>query len=119
MNEDERKQKIGKLPQWSQGYISKLERDVSHYKDLLTKTEAGQTSVKWTDYINEKYLPDRGLIRWYLSNGGRLEATLKGDKIEIRSPGSSSDGKLAIIPDFSNSLYITIIKETNDESSNL
>lgn len=115
LTKDELQRKIKKLPQWVQDHISRLEtrleRDVAHYRQLLTATEAGQTSVSWTDYTNEKYLPDTGLVRWRLENGSKIEVTLKGDKIEVREPGASGS-MLVILPAYSNSFYVTVLKST-------
>lgn len=100
--------KIKKLPQWVQAHINRLERDKARYKEILTQTEAGQTPVSWTDYTNEKYLPERGVVRYNLS-GGPIEISVKNDNIEVRS-NAEFGNVLVILPAYSNCFYATILK---------
>lgn len=122
MNPDERQRKIKKLPQWVQEYISRLEgrleKEVTHYRKLLTETEAGQTSVSWTDYINEKHLPDKGVIRWQLPNGSKIEVNLKDDRLEVRN-SEAFNSTLVILPAYSNVFYVTILKHTQEDSESI
>lgn len=98
--------RIKKLPERLRMYIARLEKDVAHYRQMLTQTEEGKTSVSWTDYANEKHLPDKGVVRYKFSNG-IIEVTLKDDQIEIRKSGFNTS--LVIMPAYSNSFYVAII----------
>lgn len=111
---EEMKQRIKKLPERLRNYISKLEKDVAYYRELIAQTEAGQTSVIWTNHIDEKYLPNFGIVRYMLPNGSKLEVSLKEDRIEIR--GGDYNETLVILPAYSNTFYATVLKYKQEVS---
>lgn len=104
---EEMQERIKKLPERLRNYIAKLEKDVAHYRKLLTETEAGRTRVSWTDYSNKKHLPDNGYVTYHFPNG-TLEVSLKDDKIEVRKSGGFNTA-LVILPAYSNSFYAAIL----------
>lgn len=106
--------KIKKQPQWIQDHIARLEKEVKRYRELLTKTEEGRTSICWTDYTNEKYLPDRGVVQFRMANGN-IEVALKDGKLELRANDIHS-AALVILPAYSNMFYATIAKTHLPES---
>lgn len=112
MTPDEKVRKIKRQPQWIQDHIARLEKDIEYYRQQFLKTEEGQTSVKWTDYTNEKHLPDRGIIEYQLLNGS-IEVSIKDDKLSLRA-SNHINNVLVILPAYSNSIYATIVKVTSE-----
>lgn len=107
---EEIQQRISKLPERLRNYIAKLEKDVAHCRNLLAETDAGQTSVLWTNHIDKKHLPNEGLVRYQLPNGSKIEVSLKDDRIEVR--GGDYNEVLVILPAYSNTFYATILKSS-------
>ena len=104
----ELEQRIERLPQWAQQYISKLQRDNDALRAERGKIADGDAKITFTINFDEVYgVPDRATIGFQLGNDTiefLLETTLNGDIVCVRS----SHHRLVIEPSTSNAINLSV-----------
>lgn len=96
---------VTKLPKWAQREIERLGRDVEYWK---AKATAGpdNSDTFIAQHPVDTPLGDSPRIRFVLPNGGRIEAHIVEDHLQVRSEGSS--GALHVVPSAANSIRLRL-----------
>ena len=102
MNE-EFKQRIGKLPQWAQRYISELRRNITALQAERGKIADGDAKITFWVICGENHgIPDRATVQFHLEND-ITDFSLHNDVIRVHS----SHHRLIIEPAASNAVNIS------------
>lgn len=102
-------EEISKLPKWAQNKANKIQSDIEHWKSKAKQVEGEQeTNVFINYYPTPQPLPKDSDIKFKLS-AGEISFRVVRDSIEVHA--TSYSGRLAILPQVSNGILLSLIKD--------
>ena len=102
MNE-EREQRIKKLPKWAQMYIGKLQRDNAALRAERGKIADGDAKITfWVNFDEDHGIPDRARVV-FQANDGTIDLKLRDGKVQVHASYT-----LIIEPASSNSINLSV-----------